>query len=76
MLDLLFCYGVVANMIYAGYFGLVADLFRKVWSTRRYGVAAASAALWRRAGRALTGNIRGDVTQRMARLETYVTSMT
>ena len=35
MLDMLLCYGFAANMIRAGYLGLVGDLFRQVWASCR-----------------------------------------
>ena len=77
MFDVLICYGFAANMIRAGYLSLVGDLFRQAWlSCRQFGAAAA--AVVRRP--ALSGTPRpsrtsGMTLRRLARLETYVTSM-
>ena len=77
MFDVLLCYGFTANMIRAGYLGLVADFLRQVWaSSRRFGTAAAAIARSRSHSRA-TLRLASDITlRRLARLETHVTSMT
>jgi hypothetical protein len=78
MLDVLLCYGFTANMIRAGYFGLVADFFRQVWAACCR-LRAATAAGARRLSRGRAAHLRraSETTLRsLARLETYVTSMT
>jgi hypothetical protein len=78
MLDVLLCYGFAANMIRAGYFGLVADFFRQLWVACRW-LGAAIAAGIRRLSRGRAARLRrvNEITlRRLARLETYVTSMT
>lgn len=75
MFDMLLCYGFAANVIRAGYLGLVADLFRQAWATcRELGVAAARRPS--RGGAPILRTAGEIVLRRLARLETYVTSMT
>jgi hypothetical protein len=78
MLDMLFCYGIAANLIRAGYLGLVSDLFRQIWSDcRRFGAVATAGA--RRPSQSGSAQLRtsGEITlRRLARLEIHVTSMT
>ncbi len=77
MLDVLLCYGIAANMIRAGYLGLVADLLRQVWAACRQFVAVATTV--RRPWRSGADQFRraGESTpRRLARLETYVISVT
>jgi hypothetical protein len=75
MFDVLLCYGFAANVIRAGYLGLVTDLFRQAWATcRELGVAAG-----RRLSRGRAPILRGAgqiVSRRLARPEAYVASMT
>jgi len=75
MLDMLFCCGVVANMIQVGYFHLAADLFRKIGSSCR-GCLAAAAGFRPRSGTAIAGRASKSINRRLARLESYVTSTT
>jgi hypothetical protein len=74
MLDVLLCYGFAAQMVRAGYFALVTDLFRQAWGTCR-GLGAAAARLPTR-GSALTPRGAGEIVlRRLDRIETFVTSM-
>ncbi|MFZ2064410.1 MAG: hypothetical protein WAV27_00355 [Xanthobacteraceae bacterium] len=78
MLDMLLCYGFAANMIRAGYLGLVGDLFRQLWaSCHRFGAVVATGA--RRpslSGAAYIWAGRRNPLRRLARCEIHVTSMT
>jgi hypothetical protein len=76
MFDVLLCYGFTANMIRAGYVGLVSDLIRQAWASCRQ---VAAAAIGRRPSRGSATRLRhaGEIARRrLTRLETYVTSMT
>jgi hypothetical protein len=77
MLDVLLCYGFAANMIRAGYLGLVTDLFRQFWDSCRP-LRAAAAVIARRPSQSDARHLRCAGTiilRRLSRRETYVTSM-
>ena len=78
MLDMLLCYGFAANMIRAGYLGLVGDLFRQVWASCRW-LGAVMAARARRPSLGGAAYLRaaGEIPlRRLTRREIHVTSMT
>ena len=77
MFDVLLCYGFTANMIRAGCLGLVGDFFLQAWaSCRQIGVAAAATTRSRSHSGATLRRASDITLRRLARLETYVTSMT
>lgn len=77
MFDALLCYGFAVSIIRAGYLGLVADLLRQASGSCRQIGAAAIGFARRRASAAAHLRRADDTTlRRLARLETYVTSMT
>jgi hypothetical protein len=77
MFDVLLCYGLTANMIRAGYLALVGDFFLQAWAgCRRIGARAAAIPRWRSHSGATLRRASDITLRRLARVETYITSMT
>lgn len=87
MLDMLLCYQMIANAIYAGYFLLLADFFRQAWASffclvtatmhgrRRAKFLPGGSLSFRNSGAATARGRNEALGRQLERLENYVLSV-